>query len=127
MYLWKGFNYGFKIPYVGPRVRFESNNLKSTQELPLIAQKKLEKEIEAGRIVGPFDEPPIEELRVSPIGIVPKKVPGEYRLIQHLSYPKGFSVNDAIPPEYCSVWYASFDHAIKKGAGLGGGCPPRKV
>ena len=50
---------------------------------------------------------------ISPLGVVPKKVPGEFRLIHHLSFPKGSSVNDGIPPEHTSVHYATIDGAIK--------------
>ncbi|KAL8190427.1 UNVERIFIED_CONTAM: hypothetical protein K2H54_053578 [Gekko kuhli] len=32
-----------------------------------------------------------------PVWVVPKKTPGKYSLIQHLSYPKGSSVDDMIP------------------------------
>lgn len=59
----------------------------------------------------PFPQPPLPKLRVSPLAVVPKKVAGEYRLIHHLSYLKGASVNDAITPELCSVRYASLDDA----------------
>ena len=33
-------------------------------------------------------------------------------MIHHLSYPKGASINDSIPPEFSSVKYASVDGAI---------------
>nr|XP_034972425.1 uncharacterized protein LOC118085646 [Zootoca vivipara] len=88
-------------------------NQKSVREMPHIAERKISKERLLGRVAGPFTEPPLPGLIVSPLGIVPKKVPGEFRLIHNLSYPKGGSVNDAIPREQCSVHYASLDHAIK--------------
>ncbi|CAJ0959820.1 unnamed protein product [Ranitomeya imitator] len=50
-----------------------SKNLKSARELPAILHDKLNKEIRAGRFQGPFDSPPFFNLRVSPLGIVPKK------------------------------------------------------
>lgn len=58
---------------------------------------------------------------MSPLGIVPKKNPGEFRMIHHLSYPKDSSINDHIPAQYCSVQYQSIDHAIAaiKQIGLG--------
>lgn len=56
-------------------------------------------------MLGPFITPPVANLRVSPLGIVPKKASGEYRLINHLSYRKGNSVNDRIPEQLCSVRY----------------------
>lgn len=61
---------------------------------------------------GPFSAPPLPDLRVSPLGVVPKKDPNKFRLIHHLSFPKGSSVNDGIDREFCSVCYASLDAAV---------------
>ena len=46
--------------------------------------------------------------------MVKKKTPGEYRLIHHLSYPRGSdsSVISNIPKEFSSVSYAGIDDAI---------------
>ena len=74
------------------------------------------------RIAGPFDQPPFESFWVSPLGLVPKKVPGEYRMIHHLSFPKGQSVNDGISVEYSHVQYATIDDAIKLIKEVGQGC-----
>lgn len=63
-------------------------------------------------ILGPFPVPSVPNLKVSPLGVVPKKTPGEFRLIHHLSHPKGGSVNDGIPEQLCSVRYTSFDQAV---------------
>ncbi len=53
-------------------------------------------------------------MHCSPIGIIPKPhQPGKFRLIVDLSAPKGSSVNDFIPPELCSLEYASIDDAAK--------------
>ena len=60
----------------------------------------------------PFKDPAFENLQVSPLGLVPKKKPGEYRLIHHLSYPEGSSRNDGIPPEFCTEQYQSIQDAI---------------
>lgn len=48
----------------------------------------------------------------SPLGIVPKKNPSEFRLIHHLSFPRGSSINDSIPSEVSSVVYATINDAI---------------
>ena len=53
---------------------------------------------------------------------MPKKAPGEFRLIHHLSYPKGFSINDGIPSEYSAVSYAMIEDAIKTLKCAGQGC-----
>ncbi|XP_053380846.1 uncharacterized protein LOC128548992 [Mercenaria mercenaria] len=68
----------------------------------------MDKEVDLGRIAGPFSSPPFPNLKVSPIGLVPKS-DGGWRLIQHLSYLKDHSINDGIDDKYCSVKYTSFD------------------
>ena len=53
---------------------------------------KLNHELAMGRVAGPFDSPTPPDLIISPLGVVPKKTPGEYRLIHDLSFPKDNSV-----------------------------------
>lgn len=52
-----------------------------------VVRAKITKEVKASRVVGPFLEPPVPNLQVSPLDVVPKKTPGEFRLIHHLSFP----------------------------------------
>jgi hypothetical protein len=73
----------------------------SANQNPGVVGAKLAKEIVAGRIVGPF--PPLFNFSVSPLGVVPKKIPGEFRLIHHLSFPRRASINDGISPEHTTV------------------------
>ena len=54
--------------------------------------------------------------------MVPKKSPGEFRLIHHLSYPKGTSINDGISSENLSVHYATIQDAIRFIKLTGPGC-----
>ena len=79
-------------------------------------------ECSAGRLAGPFTDPPFDDLRISPIGLVPKKESGKFRLIHHLSYPEGKSVNDGIPREFCSVSYNTIDDAVRMVRCAGRGC-----
>ena len=58
-------------------------------------------------------------MKVTPPG--PKAEEGKYRLIQHLSYPEGESINDGIDRSYCTVHYASFDEAVKLVVDVGKG------
>lgn len=118
----EGFNNGFRLSYSGPRCPQDSKNLKSATQNVTIVQQKLEKELKVGRVAGPFTERPLQNLKVSPIGVVPKKAPGEFRLIHHLSSPKESSVNDFIDPKLCSVQYTSFDEAVRMVQDLGPGC-----
>ena len=61
--------------------------------------------------MGPL--PPSPLVHVSPIGLVPKnKQPGSWRMIVDLSHLRGSSVNDAIPPVFCSPQYPSVDDAV---------------
>lgn len=117
--LLKGFTAGFRLEYKGVRAAREAPNLKSVKIDPNAIVKKLEKEISLGRIAGPFNNRPLERLIISPVGLVPKAEPGKLRLIQHLSYPEGSSVNDGIDREYCKVQYAHFDVAVNLVARLG--------
>ena len=117
-----GFMHGFSLNYVGPRVPSESKNLKSALAQPKITQQKINKEVAEGRVAGPFCYPPLPNLRVSPLGLVEKKIGGKVRLIHHLSYPKSESVNDFIDPKLCYVKYASFDEAVAIVQELGQGC-----
>ena len=116
-----GFKNGFHINFEGPRKLVISKNLPSANKAPDIVRQKITKELEAGRVAGPFQTVPFTDFRVSPLGLVPKKQPGEYRLIHHLSYPEVDSINDYIDPEFCSVQYTRFDQAVKMIQKLGKG------
>ena len=56
--------------------------------------------------------PRIKFIVLSSVYQLPKKIKGEYRMIQHLSHPEGSSVNDGIPQEHSTVHYATVDDAI---------------
>ena len=121
-YLIDGFTHGFKLGNMGPTHSSFAENLRSCQELPQVVATKIEKEVSQGRVKGPFPSPPMINFRISPIGVVPKKVEGQYRLIHHLSYPEGSSVNDFIDDDFSKVQYATFDDAIAHVLMLGKGC-----
>jgi hypothetical protein len=84
--------------------------------------QKLSKELAAGRLAGPFIAAPFHPFRVSPFGLVPKKSPGEFRLIHHLSFPRGSSVNDGMTPDNTSAHYATVADAIRLIKAAGKGC-----
>ena len=109
----QGLNHGFKLQYNGPRLPVQSKNSRSISENPDLVREKIFKEIDLGRVAGPFDYPPMPTFRVSPIFLVRKKN-GDYRLIHNLSYPTQYSVNDFIDPEFCTVRYLGIDDAIDK-------------
>lgn len=118
--LLEGFQFGFKLCYEGPRRPYNCNNLKSLKLLTTEAIQLVNKEINMGRVAGPFPYSPLHNLRLSPIGMVPKK-DGTFRLIHHLSHPAGDSVNDYIDHKYCSVRYTPFEEALEMLEKLGSG------
>ena len=114
-----GFANGFRLGFTGIRKFRESKNLVSITQNESAAIQKINKEVELKRISGPHKNVPFTNFMSSPIGLVPKKEPGKFRLIQHLSWPEGKSINDFIDPEACTVKYARFDDAVKLIQNLG--------
>lgn len=107
-----GFQDGFRIPCSLVSGTNSLRNLALVRMCPEVISEKLAKEVELGRMAGPFRSQPLVNLRVSPLGLVPKREPNKFRLIHHLSYPAEASVNDGIDPELCRVVYTSFDVAL---------------
>jgi len=116
--LCNGFSDGFYLQYAGPRISVMSKNLVSAEIHKTETLAKLAKEVQLGRILGPFDKKPISTLRISSIGLVEKPDNG-WRLITHLSSPNQFSVNDFIDPALCKVKYTSFDKVVNMISELG--------
>ena len=83
--LTNGFAKGFKVGYEGKPNCKVVNNLKSALDNSEVVDDYLQKELDSGRIDGPFEEVPFKTFQTSPIGVVPKKEPGKFRIIQHLS------------------------------------------
>ena len=114
-YLVTGFTVGFHLGCLGAPIQLDHHvaNRKSAFQLPHVIDAKLKKEKSLQRILGPFAIPPTHPaFRVSPLGVVAKKLPGEFRMIHNLSYPEGSSVNDYIPAEFATVQYATIQDAI---------------
>jgi len=117
-----GFTEGFALNYQGSHESRESANHKSALSMPEFVSKKLQSELSLGRIAGPFRHPPFSDFVVSPLGLVPKKVEGEFRLIFDLSFPKGESINSGIMSEHTKVQYENFDYALSLVKQIGRGC-----
>lgn len=103
-----GFENGFKIFYEGDESGgLDSKNSKSTELHPEAVQAKLDKELELGRIAGPFDEKPFgDSFKCFPLAIREKSTPGQYRLLHNLSYPyDSQSVNYNIPKNEATCQY----------------------
>lgn len=108
------FKFGFHIDFRGPEVTYEASNSAMANSLPQAVTDKIEKELMADRLAGPFVTPPYHQYRVSPLSIREKKQKGTYRLIHDLSYPyDANAVNAGIPKESASVRYQNLNMAIK--------------
>jgi hypothetical protein len=111
-YLTDGFISGFRIhSSTSPRSSVPSNHPSAFQR-PSIVFSKLTKELQSGRISGPYLSIPFPNLICSPLGLVPKKTSNEFRLIHNLSFPRGESVYDGIPSDFSRVSYEDLDHCI---------------
>ena len=108
----QGIQTGFRVGYDHSRSRPRSavRNMRSADEHPEVVSQYLAQECAQGRILGPFSVPPCADLCTSSFGVIPKRhQPGKWRLIMDLSTPAGYSVNDGINPELCSLSYISVD------------------
>ena len=108
-FLISGFTNGFSLMYDGPPLQYEIPNNKSAKENETLVLEKINKEIHLGRIAGPFIAPPLPDFRVSPLGLIPKKEPGSFRLIHDLSQPQLESVNSYIEDANATVKYETLD------------------
>ena len=113
IFLISGFTHGFKLQYRGERLFRDARHLKSAYELPHVLRQEVALEIQSGRIAEPFVSSPFPHLQISPLGLVPKKEHNAYRLIHHLIFPEGTSINDGISVKYSTVQYQSVDDAIR--------------
>ncbi len=122
----EGFRIGFD--YTSHRCKKSTRNMPSaTEQGHAIISSYLAKECAEGRVLGPFEEHFFPQLQVSRIGVVPKHTPGQWRLIVDLSSPEGYSVNDGISRQLCSLSYISVDTAAKIVAQKGRGTLLAKV
>lgn len=118
----KHFESGIFVPKFSGTGCMWVENLSSVNMNKEIVRSKIEKEVVAGRVAGPFVQPPFEDFRISPLGFIPKKAASEFRLIHHLSFPEDYSLNDELNRELCSVSYSSFDEAVSLLNGFGRNC-----
>ena len=87
----------------------------------------IQRERQAGRLLGPLPHSLLPLCQVSPIGLVPKSQPGQWRLIVDLSFPEGHSINDGIAQDVSSIQYARLEDAVQMVRVLGWGTLLAKV
>ena len=65
--------------------------------------KKLNVELENGRILGPYCSLPVKDLVISPLYVIPESTPEKLRWIHNLTCPESDSVNSDIDENEKSV------------------------
>ena len=87
----------------------------------------LKEEIEHGAIVGPFTEPPIKNLHVSPFMTRDKSSSDHRRVIIDLSWSIGQSVNPGVDSDKYLDTYPAIDNITDEVLKLGKGCQIFKI
>lgn len=113
-YVLNGFKHGFKLDFVGSECILQSNNSISARNNLHIVQQKVNEEMNLGRISGPFEVPPFEFFKSSPLALREKKDCSKFRLLHNLSFPYNEqSLNFNIPKHASSVSYSNIQEAVK--------------
>nr|VWO98972.1 Dual O-methyltransferase/FAD-dependent monooxygenase CTB3 (Cercosporin toxin biosynthesis cluster protein 3) [Includes: O-methyltransferase (EC, FAD-dependent monooxygenase (EC ] [Ganoderma boninense] len=106
-------DYGANIGFSGDRTASQSSqNLRSAFEHSTVVAADLQLQLAKGRVHGPFPIPPFNNFRSSPLGVAARKRSSKLRVIHHLSWPRGTSVNDGVPDSEASIVYETFRSAV---------------
>ena len=100
-----------------PDMSFECKNNLSARRDPSTVKSCLDSEVNKGYMIGPFQTPPFDCYRTSPLGLAERKYSDKKRLILDLSAPYDndeiFSMNGVINKEDYSLSYVKIDDAIR--------------
>ena len=125
-FLVQGFKMGFSLGYQGPWDRKDSAaNIPFSVGNKVDLWNKITKDVELGRLAGPYCQIPYRNFVQSPVRLV-HKVGGKTRMIYHLSYVfenGNESINYWTPDALCSVQYNDLDHAIRNSLRVIGASP----
>ena len=121
-YLLDSYTHGFKLGLTQtPKCRPPCKNPREALRKPEVVQALIDKEVKLGHMLGPFNEPPFEDMVYSPVNIVPKAGSNnKYRLIHDLKFPYNEeSVNSFIPEHNSTVQYHHIDEVIEMALAIG--------
>ena len=117
-----GFEKGFELGHYKDPYNTGSKQKPVPEQMHVHLRDKLDLEISAGRIIGPFKKPPFVNFQVSPLNVKEKSITGKFRMIHNLSYPHdGTSINDNIDSDRKSVKYTNVYQAINLLSGMKSG------
>lgn len=125
-----GITDGFRIGFNHPQepLRPAKKNMYCATQHSEVVDKYLTEEVSHCRVAGPFSPHLIPRAHISRFGVIPKHhQPNKWRLIVDLSHPSGYSINDGIPKELCSLTYITIDTAIEQIQTLGRGTSLAKI
>lgn len=121
--------YGVDIGFIGVRNRtVQSRNFIEDHEHESAVEEDIKKELDNGRIIGPYhiSQVPWKHYYSSPIMTVIKKGgSGKVRVVHHLSYPRGDSINTHTKDWLCVL--SRFAQAIKMVCSVGRHCHMAKM
>ena len=128
-FLLVGFTRGFRISssLLSDPAKGSYQNPKYVSDNPSVVRDKHVTERGFSRVACPFLSPPFHNIILSPLAIVPKRDPGEFRLLHDLSFPKHNSVNSHIPPVFTTVQFELLDTCIDRILEIGVGCQVAKA
>ena len=108
-----GFNNGISHP---PLISLECRNLLSARSDPVTVTSLLDDKLKNGYLIGPFNSPPFDTVRINPLGLAHRKFSSKKRLTVDMSAPHTStdhsSLNDLIAKEEFSLSYVKIDDAI---------------
>ena len=104
--------YGFPLGYLGPITDSVGvDNHPSAMQFPRQVQQFIDKEIDKGGVIGPFDDPPFHPwCHVSPLMSRPKANPDDRRIITDMTFPSDLSINAYIIKN--GVYSIEMDHEL---------------
>ena len=121
---------GVRLGFIGERagIRLVPNHPSAMQPAAMvIIDEEIRSELAAGRMAGPFPEPPFAYAWASPMAVVPKN-DGGWRIIDDLSYgDRPVNESDTIEEERIRVRYAKFQTAVRAVRQYGRNCLMAKV
>ena len=106
-------DYGALLGFDAPDHTQDCKNLTSCAINPDAIASAINKLTTNSHARGPYLSPPLQNFRSSPIGLATRKRSSKLRLIHHLSWPHGDSVNDGIPDSEAHIHYDSFESALQ--------------
>ena len=105
-YIYRSLSTGFCIGFDRRRLTLRSsaqNHPSAAENTAVVRGYNIKVEVDAGRLVGPLGKPACQKVHTSPIGLIPKSQPNQWRMIVDLSFPTKGSVNDGIASDLASI------------------------